>query len=54
VNFRTAIIKSNHVRWVPYQYGMARTQVAAGEDGFQILGVAVNVLNKLSRTGDRG
>jgi hypothetical protein len=33
---------------------MARPQVADGEDGLQIWRVAANVLNKQSRTVDKG
>jgi hypothetical protein len=35
-------------------HGMARCQVADGGDGFQIWRVHANVLNKQSRTDDRG
>jgi hypothetical protein len=34
--------------------GMARHQVADGADGMQIWRVAVNILNKQSRTAERG
>jgi hypothetical protein len=44
----------NHVRWVPCHYGMARPQVADGGDGLQIRRVAANILNKQSRTADKG
>jgi hypothetical protein len=43
-----------HVRWVPCHHGMARPQVADGEDGLQIWRVVANVLNKQSRTADTG
>jgi hypothetical protein len=33
---------------------MARTQVVDGGDGLQIRRVAANILNKQSRTADRG
>jgi hypothetical protein len=33
---------------------MARLQVADGEDGLQIWRVAANILNKQSRTADKG
>jgi hypothetical protein len=33
---------------------MARPQVADGEDGLQIWRVAANILNKQSRTADKG
>jgi hypothetical protein len=42
------------VRWVPYHHGMARPQVAEGEDGLQIWRVAANILNKQSRAADKG
>jgi hypothetical protein len=40
--------------WVPCHRGMARPQVADGGDGLQIWGVAANILNKQSRTADKG
>jgi hypothetical protein len=43
-----------HVKWVPCHHGMARPQVADGVDGLQIWRVAANILNKKSRTADRG
>jgi hypothetical protein len=33
---------------------LARPQVADGEDGLQIFRVAVHILNKQSRTADKG
>jgi hypothetical protein len=42
----------NHVRWVPCYHGIARSQVADGEDAFQFWRVAANILNKLSLTAD--
>jgi hypothetical protein len=47
------IIKKFHVSWVPCHYGMARPQVADG-DVLQIWRVAANILNKQSRTADKG
>jgi hypothetical protein len=41
-----------HVKWVPCHNGKARPQVADGADGFQIWRVAVNILNKQSRTAE--
>jgi hypothetical protein len=35
-------------------HGMARPQVADGGDGLQIRRVSANILNKQSRTADRG
>jgi hypothetical protein len=43
-----------HVRWVPCHYGMVRLQVADGGDGLQIWRVTANILNKQSRTADKG
>jgi hypothetical protein len=43
-----------HVRWVPCRHGMACPQVADGGDGLQIWKVAGNILNKQSRTADKG
>jgi hypothetical protein len=42
------------VKWVPCHHGMARPQIADGGDGLQIWRVAANILNKQSRTADRG
>jgi hypothetical protein len=43
-----------HVKWVPCHHGMARPQVADGGEGLQIRRVAANILNKQSRTADKG
>jgi hypothetical protein len=43
-----------HVKWVPCHHGMARPQVADGGEGLQIWRVAANMLNKQSRTADKG
>jgi hypothetical protein len=43
-----------HIRWVPCHHGMACPQVADGEDALQFWGVAANILNKQSRTADKG
>jgi hypothetical protein len=43
-----------HVRWVPCHHGMARPQVADGVDSLWIWRVAANILNKQSRTADKG
>jgi hypothetical protein len=40
--------------WVPGHHGMARPQLADGGDGLQIWRVAANILNKQSRTADKG
>jgi hypothetical protein len=47
-------IYCSHVRWVPCHHGMARPQVADGGDSLQFWRVAANMLNKLSRTADKG
>jgi hypothetical protein len=39
---------------VPCHQGMARPHVADGGDGLQIWKVAANILNKQSRTADKG
>jgi hypothetical protein len=43
-----------HVRWVPCHHGMAHPQVADGGNGLQIWRVAAIILNKQSRTADKG
>jgi hypothetical protein len=48
------ILSLAHVRWVPCHHGMARPQVADGGNGLQIRRVAANILNKQSRTADKG
>jgi hypothetical protein len=42
------------VKWVPCPHGLARPQVADGENGLQIWRIASNISNKQSRTADRG
>jgi hypothetical protein len=42
------------VKWVPCHHGMARPKVADGGDGLHISRVAANILNKKSRTADKG
>jgi hypothetical protein len=49
VNQRTC-----HVRWVPCHHCMARPQVADGGDALQFWRAAANILNKQSRTADKG
>jgi hypothetical protein len=46
--------ESDHVWWVPCHRGMARPQVADGGDALQVWRVAANILNKQSRTADKG
>jgi hypothetical protein len=43
-----------HVTWASCYHGMAHPQVADGGEGLQIWRVAANVLNKQSRTADKG
>jgi hypothetical protein len=43
-----------HVKWVPCHHSMVCPQVANGGDGLQIWKVTVNILNKQSRTANRG
>jgi hypothetical protein len=45
---------SSHVRGVPCHHGMAHPQVADGGDALQLWRGAVNILNKQSRTADKG
>jgi hypothetical protein len=45
---------NSYVRWVPFHHGMARPQVADGGDALQFWRVAANILNKQSRTADKG
>jgi hypothetical protein len=52
-------IKPTHLlsignRWVPCHHGMARPQVADGGDSLQFWRLAENILNKQSRTADKG
>jgi hypothetical protein len=42
------------MQWVPCHHGMARPQVADGGDSLQFWRVAANLLNKQSRTADKG
>jgi hypothetical protein len=43
-----------HVKWVHCHHTMARPRVADRGYGLQIWRVAVNILNKQSRTADSG
>jgi hypothetical protein len=43
-----------HDSWVPCRLGMARPQVSDGGDSLQVWRVAANILNKQSRTVDKG
>jgi hypothetical protein len=42
-----------NIRWVPCHHGMARPQVANGEDGLKMCRGAANILNMQSRTADK-
>jgi hypothetical protein len=42
------------VRWVSCHHSIVRPQVADGGDGLQVCRVAANILNKQSRTADKG
>jgi hypothetical protein len=48
------IVASVHVEWDPCHHGMARPRIADRGVGLQIWMVAANILNKQSRTADRG
>jgi hypothetical protein len=52
--FYGSVRPSGHVKWVPCHHGMARPQVADGGEGLQVWRVAANILNKQSRTADKG
>jgi hypothetical protein len=55
LNYFISIIRiSSQVRWVPCHHGMARPQVADGGDFLQVWRLAANMLNKQSRTADKG
>jgi hypothetical protein len=51
---KPVIEPSIHVKWVHCHHGMARPRVADRGYGLQIWRVAVNILNKQSRTADSG
>jgi hypothetical protein len=48
------VVLTCQVNWFPRHHGMARPPVADGGEGLQIRRVAANILNKQSRTADRG
>jgi hypothetical protein len=54
MKFSYYISVTPHVRWVPCHHGMARPQVADGGDALQLWRAAANILNKQSRTADKG
>jgi hypothetical protein len=43
-----------YYRWVPCHHDMARPQVADGGNTLQVWRVTANILNKQSRTADKG
>jgi hypothetical protein len=47
-------ISSNRVKRVPCHHGIARPKVTDGGGGLQMRRVPANILNKQSRTTDRG
>jgi hypothetical protein len=47
-------LRDIHVKWVACHHGMARPRVADGGEGLQVWRVAANILNKQSRTADKG
>jgi hypothetical protein len=53
-NSTVFLILKRHVRWIPCHHAIARPQVADGEDVLQVWRVAANILNKQSRTADKG
>jgi hypothetical protein len=54
ITFTKTNIVLSHVRWVPCHHGMARPRVADGGDALQFWREAANILNKQSRTADKG
>jgi hypothetical protein len=48
------IESSDRVKWVPCHHGMARPRVADGGNGLQIWKEVMSILNKQSRTADKG
>jgi hypothetical protein len=49
-----SVYSNTDVRLVPCHRGMARPQVADGGDGLLIWSIAANILNKQSRTAEKG
>jgi hypothetical protein len=47
-------VRSNTVEGVPFSHGVAHSHVAGVGDGLQIWNVDVKILNKQSRTANRG
>jgi hypothetical protein len=52
--FLASVVLEFHFRWVPCHHGMSHPAVANGGDGLQVWRVAANILNKQSRTSDKG
>jgi hypothetical protein len=48
------MVASTVSHFVECHHGMVRPRVVYGEDGLQIRTVAANILNKQSRTADKG
>jgi hypothetical protein len=51
---KEGIKNTSHVKWVPFHHGMARPQIADRGEGLHIWRVASNILNKQSRTANKG
>ena len=47
-------VRSNNVEGVPFSHGVVHSHVAGVGDGLQIWNVDVKILNKHSRTANRG
>jgi hypothetical protein len=43
-----------YIKWIPCHHDMARSQVADGGNDLKIWRIAANILNKQSRTADKG
>jgi hypothetical protein len=54
LNLRDLLHNSDHVTWVTCHHGMRRPQVADGGGALQVWRIAANILNKQSRTADKG
>jgi hypothetical protein len=54
VNYSLTRFHVSLYKWVPDRHDMARSYVSDGGDGLQIWRVAAIVLNKQSRTADKG
>jgi hypothetical protein len=54
VTVSKSYLHTTHVRWVLCRHSMARSRIADGGHDLQIWRVAANILNKQSRTADKG